>query len=378
MLRVLLAVLLLFASLASASAAWTERLTQAKDENDPSVRGWHFITSSSDGTKLAATASVGNIWTSTDSGATWTERETQAAGESGPTKRAWRGIASSSDGTKLVAGVFGANIWTSTNSGETWTEVPGNMQNWWAFTSSSDGSKLAATAWPGGGKYGFIWTSTNYGATWNQKAINTGWRGITMSSDGTKLAAVVCCGGNGVTLNGIWTSTDSGNTWNEVPEVTPSTPSGTESWQGITMSSDGTKLAATAINGNIWTAVSSDSGWTWTERETWNEGESEPSVQNWREITMSSDGTKLAATIPSGSIWTSTNSGETWTEVKPSESEQIWYGITSSSDGTKVAIAVVNGNIWTYTAPPPPVPPPLSCCEEALAKYGFETGRELR
>ena len=93
---------------------------------------------------------------------------------------------------------------------------------------------------------------------------------------------------------------------------------------------------------------------------------------------MSSDGTKLAATIPSGSIWTSTNSGETWTEVKPSESEQIWYGITSSSDGTKVAIAVINGNIWTYTAPPPPVPPPLSCCEEALAKYGFSTGRELR
>jgi hypothetical protein len=69
MLRVLLAVLLLFASLASVSAAWTERLTQAKDENDPSVRGWHFITSSSDGTKLAATADVGNIWTSTDSGA---------------------------------------------------------------------------------------------------------------------------------------------------------------------------------------------------------------------------------------------------------------------------------------------------------------------
>ena len=36
------------------------------------TKPWLFITSSSDGTKLAATL-TGNMWTSTDSGATWTE-----------------------------------------------------------------------------------------------------------------------------------------------------------------------------------------------------------------------------------------------------------------------------------------------------------------
>ena len=63
---------------------------------------------------------------------------------------------------------------------------------------------------------------------------------------------------------------------------------------------------------------------------------------------MSSDGTKLAAIVSGGNIWTSTDSGETWTEVKPTESTQGWHGITSSSDGTKLAAVVNNGNIWTY------------------------------
>ena len=43
-------------------------LTQVRSTKD-----WNAITSSSDGTKLAATVYDGDIWTSTDSGATWTE-----------------------------------------------------------------------------------------------------------------------------------------------------------------------------------------------------------------------------------------------------------------------------------------------------------------
>ncbi len=52
--------------------------------------------------------------------------------------------------------------------------------------------------------------------------------------------------------------------------------------------------------------------------------------------------------------------------------------IAPSSDGTKLAFGINNGYIWTlYNPPPPPPPPPLTCCEQALAKYGFTTGREL-
>ena len=69
-----------------------------------SSRQWYGITSSADGTKLAAVAYGGQIYTSTDSGATWTARESS---------RDWWSITSSADGTKLAAVVAGGQIYTS-------------------------------------------------------------------------------------------------------------------------------------------------------------------------------------------------------------------------------------------------------------------------
>ena len=89
-------------------------LTWTEDTASPgSTKGWYSITSSSDGTKLAAVVYNGNIWTSTDSGATWTENTSV-----GSTK-GWVSITSSSDGAKLAAVVSNGNIWTSTDSGAT-------------------------------------------------------------------------------------------------------------------------------------------------------------------------------------------------------------------------------------------------------------------
>jgi photosystem II stability/assembly factor-like uncharacterized protein len=61
------------------------------------------ITSSADGTKLAAVVSGGQIYLSTDSGVTWTA--------TGP-NQSWASIASSADGRKLVAVVNGGQIYT--------------------------------------------------------------------------------------------------------------------------------------------------------------------------------------------------------------------------------------------------------------------------
>ena len=198
------------------------------------TKTWYGITSSSDGTKLAATVDGGNIWTSTDSGATWTSRASS---------KSWYGITSSSDGTKLAAVVWGGNIWTSTDSGANWISRA-SRTDWRAITSSSDGTKLAATQWNGN-----IWTSTDYGVTWTSRASSQKWYGrLASSSDGTKLAATVS-GGN------IWTSTDYGVTWTEDTSV-----GDTKDWRGITSSSDGTKLAAVVHRGNIWTSTDSGSG----------------------------------------------------------------------------------------------------------------------
>ena len=295
------------------------------------TRDWRSITSSSDGTKLAAVVYNGAskyIYTSTNSGASWTEQT--AAGS-----RTWYSITSSSDGTKLAAVAVGGYIYTSTDSGVNWTErqpITGTIRNWYSITSSSDGTKLAVVDYGG-----YIYTSTDSGVSWTARSPVTAsttrlWRSITSSSDGTKLAAVVLFGY-------IYTSTDSGATWTERQPITGST----RAWQSITSSSDGTKLAAVVVgiyeaNGYIYT--SSDSGVSWTPRLT-------DTTRNWYSITSSSDGTKLAVVDYGGYIYTSTNSGVTWTTNSNSSGSRYWMSIASSSDGTKLA-AVADYGKYIY------------------------------
>ena len=199
-------------------------------------RTWYSITSSSDGTKLAAVAYRGYIYTSTDSGVNWTAKLTD-------TIRNWTSITSSSDGTKLAAGVSGGYIYTSTDSGASWTTNSNSSgsNSWISITSSSDGTKLAAVVL---GDY--IYTSTDSGASWTTNSNSSGsrsWNAITSSSDGTKLAA-------GDYGGYIYTSTDSGASW-----TTNTNSSGDRTWLSITSSSDGTKLAAGVYDGYIYKGV---------------------------------------------------------------------------------------------------------------------------
>ena len=72
-------------------------------------------------------------------------------------------ITSSSDGSKLAAVVYGGSIYTSTNGGMSWTltSAPSSL-SWQCITSSSDGSKLAAVVLGGG-----IYISIDGGLNWN-------------------------------------------------------------------------------------------------------------------------------------------------------------------------------------------------------------------
>jgi photosystem II stability/assembly factor-like uncharacterized protein len=271
-----------------------------------SSRSWRSITSSADGSKLAAVVANGQIYTSTDSGANWTARESN---------RSWRSITSSADGSKLAAVVDNGQIYTSTDSGANWTARE-SVRDWWSITSSADGSKLAAVAWPGQ-----IYTSTDSGVSWTARESIRDWASITSSADGSKLAAVA--------LNDqIYTSTDSGVSWTPRESY--------RDWASITSSADGSKLAAVVGDGQIYT--STDSGVSWTARE---------SSRNWQSITSSADGSKLAAVVGYGQIYTSANSGVSWTAR---ESSRSWWSITSSADGSKLAAVVSPGQIY-LTAP---------------------------
>ncbi len=206
---------------------WTERTAVGAGT-------WSSIVSSADGTKLAVVDSISGIYTSTDSGATWVARP------SAPTSIF--GLTSSADGTKLAA--TSDYVYTSTDSGATWTKQTGSgFSNWGPIASSADGSKLYLAQ---DFTFGYFYTSTDSGITW-QPVTSAGygmWLHITTSADGIR--AVATSGSR------LYTSADSGATWAE--QVTGA-PMFSDAFSSITSSVDGTKLAASMNNGSIYLAT---------------------------------------------------------------------------------------------------------------------------
>ena len=177
---------------------------------------------------------------------------------------------------------------------------------------------------------------------WTPKESNRTWQGITMSSDGTKQTAVAL-------YDKIYASSDSGNTW---------TPKDSDrEWVGVAMSSDGTKQTAVTRNGdsakgNSRIYISTDSGNSWTAKGP---------TAGWSGVAMSSDGTKQVAigwvnSSLADSIYVSTDSGNTW-NIKSSNNASL-RNVAMSSDGTKITvtsdgyyhgiyISTDSGNTWT-------------------------------
>ena len=280
---------------APAGLSWTAR---------DIVRAWDGITSSGDGSKLAAYVVNGQIYTSTDSGVSWVARDSN---------RGWDSITSSSDGSKLVAAVNPGQIYTSSDSGVSWTARDSN-RNWISVTSSADGSKLAAVV--NGGQ---IYTSGDSGVSWTARDSNRAWISIASSSDGSKLAAVV-------TNGQIYTSSDSGANW--------TARDSNRNWRSIASSSDGSKLVAGVFGGQIYTSI--DTGVNWIARD---------SNRNWYAIASSSDGSKLAAAVFTNKIYTSNDFGVSWAAR---ENNRFWRGIASSGNGNQ--LVAVGGHDQIYTS----------------------------
>lgn len=278
------------------------------------VFNWWAVTSSPDGSKLAAVVNQNLIYTSSDSGLTWTNRTNAPGGQ-------WYAIDMSDDGTKLIAAVYGGGIYTSTDSGANWTlqSTPGN-KNWFAVTISSDGTKMAVA--PDGGD---IFTSANSGSTWTDQTTlgSKAWRALTASSDGNKLAA-------GVYSGDIWTSADSGSTW------TDRTSAGSRDWRVMTSSSDGSKIYAAVYSGDVY--GSSDSGATWTNLTPTGPLHS----QLYYSLSTSSDGTHIVANPYNANLFTSIDSGATWV-TQSSAGSGLWRGGAISGDGSVIVGASSSG-----------------------------------
>ena len=98
-----------------------------------------------------------------------------------------------------------------------------------------------------------------------------------------------------------------------------------------------------------WPSTAEELRWTWNDSdESWTEDTSVGEAKKWWSITSNDDGTKLAAVVNGGSIWTldtSEDSGAPWTEVTAFSGDNglNWVSITSNAVGDK--LAAVKGEI---------------------------------
>ena len=194
-----------------------------------------------------------------------------------------------------------------------WSSI-GPSLAWKCIAASADGTKLAA-----GVSGGNIYVSSDSGATWTARGpSNTYWNSITMSADGTTLAAV---------SDKIFVSTDSGVTWTIKGNQT-------RSWSCIRCSANGTKMAAAETGGMIY--LSSDSGntWSWASSGASGLGSS---------LAMSDDGNKIVAAMTRGYVRITSDFGASWSQKLTT---QIWVAIACSSDGNTIAVAGLNTQIY--------------------------------
>ena len=244
----------------------------------------------------------------------------------------WVSIATSSTGQKLAAVASGGDIYTSSDYGVSWTDITpsGTLhnKNWTTITSNASGQYLTAVI-----NFGNVYASSDYGATWTAGSgpiSGHGWQpqALALSSTGQYQAAA--------TDGGIYTSSDYGATW---VSDSSSGPTAGLSFSSVAGSADGKNLVAVADSvrgGHIFT--STNFGTTWTDRG---------NNSYWQSVASSSTGQYLTAGSNGGQLYKSMDYGVNWVDVTPAGSSQGWQTITSSSTGQyQAAGGSYNGDIY--------------------------------
>jgi hypothetical protein len=117
-------------------ATWTDATPSGTGSN----LFYTDITTSSDGSVIAATAGSSGIIISRDSGATWI-RATLS-----PDPGSWSSVATNGDGTRIIASSSGKDLYLSTDSGATWqNQTPigiGHNLSWNSVSINADGTRF--------------------------------------------------------------------------------------------------------------------------------------------------------------------------------------------------------------------------------------------
>ena len=208
-------------------------------------------------------------------------------------------------------------------------------QTWTRTSAPDNGSNLGIAVSPDAhiicaiGSAGRPIMSTDGGQTWTTNAPVSGYAAIACSADGKTIIATLFTNG----IN-ICVSTNGGTNW-----FLSGLPSG--DWRAVTASADGTKLAAAMINDIIY--HSTNSGVTWQA--------SDVPQAFWQSMAASADGMKLVATASDAGVYVSTDGGATW-----GGPTAFGTSVASSADGNRlvvggsgVSISTNGGSSWIST-----------------------------
>ena len=179
------------------------------------------------GNRYIPSASLNDVWRSTDQGTTWTQM-TAAAPWVGRTEHT--SVALPDGSIVLIGGQDidnnGLNdVWRSTDQGATWTQMTAAAEWTPRYGHTSVALPDGSIVLMGGGSSHSVWRSTDQGATWTQMTAAAEWSGrMGHTSVALPDGSIVLMGGYDGSItrrNDVWRSTDQGATWTQLTAAAP-------------------------------------------------------------------------------------------------------------------------------------------------------------
>jgi photosystem II stability/assembly factor-like uncharacterized protein len=245
----------LFTSLYSIYTSDGPPLTQTYRPVYIGAANWVRSSISADGSVMAVSATGGEIAISRDGGNTWSSAPSPLGRNS-----QWNCLAVSGDGNTIYAGGNLTRVYKSTDRGVTFSITGSDTYTASNFyvngcATNYDGSKVAVISTA----YGIL-LSNNAGSSFSQSLSNAGllgaspaWQSVTMTSDGSKLAAIPNNATDTITVN---TNSGAAGSWTPTSYVLP--------YLGFDIKSAGDGSVLVASVNQIAPIVSRDWGATWS------------------------------------------------------------------------------------------------------------------
>lgn len=270
----------------------------------------HVVASDNGGWRISQNASqsiiITNIRESKSFTANWLIKSTN--------DRNYSSIAISKSGINIIVAVHGGFIYLSSNSGTTWTALTNAGSRNWTSVAFSDDATIIIAASIESSSNNSVFISTNSGLSFISTSPDLN------ENDHAKRVAYGRSADNinyfYVSYYGrkiYYTNSASNPVWYQ-------SGSGSKLWTGLSCSTDGNIVIATAKDNKIY--VSNDHGQNFDGRFV---------NKNWSSCSISSDGLTALACVDGEGIYISKDSGITWNNTQAPSLD--WTDVAISTDG---------------------------------------------